>query len=55
MVLGGVVPRPLNPPAGCVVHPRCPLAIDDCKRGVPELREIRPEHRVACIRAPLPA
>jgi len=49
-VLGGEVPSPLNPPAGCVFHPRCPIAIDDCRRAVPELREIRPEHRVACIR-----
>jgi oligopeptide/dipeptide ABC transporter ATP-binding protein len=49
-VLGGEVPSPLNPPAGCVFHPRCPIAIDDCRLAVPELREIRPEHRVACIR-----
>jgi oligopeptide transport system ATP-binding protein len=49
-VLGGEVPSPLNPPAGCVFHPRCPIAIDDCSRAVPELREIQPEHRVACIR-----
>ena len=49
-VLGGEVPSPLNPPAGCVFHPRCPIAIDDCSRAVPELREIHPEHRVACIR-----
>ena len=49
-VLGGEVPSPLNPPAGCVFHPRCPIAIDDCRRAVPELREIQPEHRVACIR-----
>jgi oligopeptide/dipeptide ABC transporter ATP-binding protein len=50
-VLGGEVPSPLNPPAGCVFHPRCPIAIDECRRGVPELREIKPEHRAACIRA----
>jgi oligopeptide/dipeptide ABC transporter ATP-binding protein len=49
-VLGGEVPSPLNPPAGCVFHTRCPIAIDDCRLAVPELREIRPEHRVACIR-----
>ena len=49
-VLGGEVPSPLNPPPGCVFHPRCPIAIDECRRAVPELREIRPEHRVACIR-----
>jgi len=50
VVLGGEVPSPLNPPAGCVFHPRCPIAIDECRKGVPELREIKPEHRAACIR-----
>jgi oligopeptide/dipeptide ABC transporter ATP-binding protein len=50
MVLGGEVPSALHPPTGCVFHPRCPIAIDDCRAVIPELREIRPEHRVACIR-----
>ncbi len=50
VVLGGEVPSPLNPPAGCVFHPRCPIAIAECRKGVPELREIKPEHRAACIR-----
>jgi oligopeptide/dipeptide ABC transporter ATP-binding protein len=49
-VLGGEVPSPLNPPTGCVFHPRCPIAIDECRKVIPELREIRPEHRAACIR-----
>jgi len=50
VVLKGEVPSALNPPSGCVFHPRCPIAIDDCRRGVPELREVRPGHRAACIR-----
>ncbi len=50
-VLGGEVPSPLSPPSGCAFHPRCPLAIEDCKRIVPELREARPAHWTACIRA----
>jgi oligopeptide/dipeptide ABC transporter ATP-binding protein len=51
IVLKGEVPSPLNPPAGCVFHPRCPIAIPECAAGVPEFREIRPDHRAACIRA----
>jgi len=50
VVLGGEVPSPLNPPSGCVFHPRCPIAVDDCRRIVPELREIKPGHQAACIR-----
>ncbi len=51
MVLGGEVPSPLNPPPGCVFHPRCPIAIDRCRVEVPDLREIRPAHRAACLLA----
>src|SRR5919197_2667981 len=40
----GEVPSPINPPPGCVFHPRCPLAIEQCKRVRPELRELRPGH-----------
>jgi oligopeptide/dipeptide ABC transporter ATP-binding protein len=49
-ILRGEVPSPLNPPAGCVFHPRCPIAIEACRGGVPELRQIRPGHLAACIR-----
>jgi len=51
IILTGEVPSPLNPPSGCVFHPRCPMAIADCQAMVPELREIRPGHWVSCIRA----
>ena len=51
VVLGGEVPSPLSPPPGCVFHPRCPVAIDRCRGEVPDLREIRPAHRAACLLA----
>jgi oligopeptide transport system ATP-binding protein len=51
LVLPGEVPSPLNPPLGCVFHPRCPVAVEACRHVVPELREVRPGHWAACIRA----
>ena len=50
IILRGEVPSPSNPPAGCVFHPRCPLAIADCRHVVPEFREVTPGHWAACIR-----
>ena len=49
-ILQGEVPSPLNPPSGCVFHPRCSIAIDECREEVPMLRYPRPNHSVACIR-----
>jgi oligopeptide transport system ATP-binding protein len=51
IILKGEPPSPARPPAGCVFHPRCPLAAPDCTEAVPNLREIRPGHFVACHRA----
>jgi oligopeptide transport system ATP-binding protein len=50
IVLQGDVPSPINPPAGCHFHTRCPYAITECKKLTPALREIRPGHYAACIR-----
>jgi oligopeptide transport system ATP-binding protein len=48
VVLSGEVPSPLRPPSGCAFHPRCPIAVEDCRRTRPELRELEPAHRAAC-------
>ncbi len=49
-VLKGEVPNPINPPPGCRLHPRCPMYVKgQCDAIEPELREIKPGHRVACI------
>jgi oligopeptide/dipeptide ABC transporter ATP-binding protein len=49
--LRGEIPSPINPPAGCVFHPRCPIAIPECTAGVPALREVGAGQWAACIRA----
>jgi peptide/nickel transport system ATP-binding protein len=50
IILRGEVPSPINPPSGCVFHPRCEMATRECSEVVPELREISANHQVACIR-----
>lgn len=50
MLLEGEVPSPLNPPAGCRFHPRCPVAIDACSLEEPPFMEVNPDHWVACFR-----
>jgi oligopeptide/dipeptide ABC transporter ATP-binding protein len=49
-VLSGEIPSPSAPPSGCVFRTRCPFAVGDCAKIVPELREVAPGHRKACIR-----
>jgi len=47
-VIKGEPPSPINPPSGCVFHPRCPLAKEECQKTVPELRDTR-DRKIACI------
>ncbi len=46
--LGGDVPSPLSPPPGCAFHPRCPYALDVCRRETPPLGAGRSGRAVAC-------
>src|SRR5437899_4293533 len=47
--ISGVVPNLLDPAPGCRFAPRCRFAMTACSRATPELREIGPGHKVACI------
>ena len=47
-IIKGEIPSPINPPPGCVFHPRCPIAVDRCRIEFPEFREVKPGHWVAC-------
>lgn len=49
--LSGEVPSPLDPPAGCVFHPRCPLADERCRSEVPVLRDMGAGRMAACHHA----
>ncbi|KON65283.1 oligopeptide transport ATP-binding protein OppF [Komagataeibacter europaeus] len=46
--LGGDIPSPVNRPAGCRFHTRCPYVQDRCRAEAPALHSIRPGHEAAC-------
>ncbi|MEM6460876.1 MAG: ABC transporter ATP-binding protein [Pseudomonadota bacterium] len=46
--VAGEIPSPLDPPSGCPFHPRCPVAMDQCRVNVPALKQIAPGRRAAC-------
>ncbi len=48
ILLEGNIPSPIKPPDGCKFHTRCYMACDKCKRVPPELREVEPDHFLAC-------
>jgi oligopeptide/dipeptide ABC transporter ATP-binding protein len=53
-VIAGAVPNPVEFPAGCKFHPRCPLGREDkrCQTCEPQLRQVEDNHSVACWYAP---
>ncbi|MGB9895715.1 MAG: oligopeptide/dipeptide ABC transporter ATP-binding protein, partial [Thermoproteota archaeon] len=44
----GEPPDLVSPPSGCRFHPRCPYAMEVCRKEEPPVREILPNHFVAC-------
>ena len=49
-LLMGDVPSPMNPPAGCPFHTRCPYVEARCRTEAPRLQEVAPGHWVSCHR-----
>jgi peptide/nickel transport system ATP-binding protein len=49
--LVGSPPSLAAPPPGCRFHPRCPIAMEQCRTQRPALTTLRPGHRVACFAA----
>jgi peptide/nickel transport system ATP-binding protein len=48
--LGGDLPSPANPPAGCHFHPRCPVAEPRCRERYPDTVTLPDGRRVACVK-----
>jgi peptide/nickel transport system ATP-binding protein len=47
-LVGGNVPSPINRPSGCFFSTRCKSVMPQCQKEYPELKEIEPNHFVAC-------
>jgi oligopeptide/dipeptide ABC transporter ATP-binding protein len=51
IILQGETPNPVDIPTGCRFHPRCPIAVEQCKVTDPPLVEVIPGHTAACLMA----
>ncbi|HTY70633.1 MAG TPA: ABC transporter ATP-binding protein [Alphaproteobacteria bacterium] len=54
-VIEGQVPSLHAPVSGCQFHPRCPFAVEECRRQSPPLADVAARHQAACWRSPLEA
>jgi peptide/nickel transport system ATP-binding protein len=52
IILRGEIPSPTQPPSGCGFHTRCPYVQKHCRETMPELRELKAGHWVACHNVP---
>lgn len=50
IILTGDVPSPMNPPPGCHFNPRCPIATEECRQQVPQLKTTADDHFVSCLK-----
>ena len=49
--LEGQIPSPINPPAGCAFHQRCPYATEACAKAAPQPLDLGGGHTVSCLRS----
>ncbi len=49
IILQGETPNPINIPPGCRFHPRCPVAMDECKKADPGFLALSNTHKAACL------
>ena len=47
-VIPGLMPDPVNLPSGCAFHPRCSMAVDECRNSRPKMIEAEEGHFAAC-------
>jgi len=50
LILQGETPNPIDLPSGCRFHPRCPVAMDECRQTDPPYVEIGAKHKAACLK-----